>query len=179
MGYITTEEGGFNVEVAAAGDTLQQDLGAINNDYNQFQAYYCLGSSFTASSGYTVTRVDVELLTDSGAPFSSAVTAYITADCTLSDTAAILATSTATHQYTLTGSEVYYQWDFAGYLLTNAVRYCIALCVATQDGTNDARWPLQKNGITESQRYNNEAAAVGTWGLVQATAQGTMKIYGH
>jgi hypothetical protein len=152
--------------------TLQQDLGASSNDYNDLgnTGSTYIAYSFTTDSGYTLNRVGIQLAIGTGSPLQTPVTLYLYSN-NAGQPGTLLATSTTTITGTLTGT-AYYTADFSGYTLSGSTKYWIAAYYA-ENPDNKALFRGQGGGSEACYKSTDGS----TWTSQQAGIQGTIRTY--
>ena len=133
---------GANVETgwAADGNTyVQKDsfASAPNSQYAPFWYYKYGAFQFTPTASYTLTQIAIQAYGTGTGVMNAPVTAYIYSDST-NQPGSLLATATATQQYTLNGTPTYYSWYFTGLALTSGTPYWVVYYRASTEGTTNS-----------------------------------------
>ena len=152
-------------------DTSGGDQGAI------FLLHTWYSGSFIPTSSYTMTQIGAAWKIQTGTPLYSAVTAYIYSDAAPGP-GTMIATSTNTVSGALTGSYVYYTWQFAGVSLTNGTRYHLVVKEATFDwGYNEYLYwgKVEVGATTNDGTFQSDDGAA--WTLQQESIIVAVKTY--
>jgi hypothetical protein len=166
---------GLILTLCAACALAQSPMGGITGSsvrtytQQQTQGSGCAGSytplhflgwaaqSFTASSSYGATRIDIGLQIGAGSPIAAPVTLSLYSDSG-NNVGTLLQAASPTESYSLTGSTVNYSWFFSGQSLTNATRYWVVF-----NGTVDAsNYPLWCGDASAGESYRNSSDG-STW----------------
>jgi hypothetical protein len=148
--------------------------GAYEVDCALFQWNDWGAMSFTASSSYTLTRIDVALIGVGTGVMVTPVYGSIYSDNSNKPGTQNVTSSPTSEQYTLSGTAAYYSWFFAGLTVTNGNRYWFVLHTA-QNGTNYYKIKgYYTGGADEQTSYDGGA----TWSS-ETTGPTTMRIYGQ